>query len=123
MALAVVKDLRVARARPPRRTRSSCGPGSGRPLWEIEPADADTYFGKVPRATAKGTRLARAQAIKTFFLFLKLRHKVEIHQMPGRVIECPIDEMNRPRDGAQGKLPAGFGDCGPRRRCPRSVTA
>ncbi|MBB5773950.1 hypothetical protein [Nonomuraea jabiensis] len=41
----------------------------GRPLWEMEAADADTYFGKVLRATAKGTRLARAQAIKTFFLF------------------------------------------------------
>ncbi|BFO18190.1 hypothetical protein SHKM778_45780 [Streptomyces sp. KM77-8] len=22
----------------------------GRPLWEMEPADADAYFGKVPRA-------------------------------------------------------------------------
>jgi integrase len=76
----------------------------GRPLWEMDPADADAYFGKVLRATAKGTRLARAQAIKTFFLFLELRHKVEIHQMTGRVVECPIDEMNRPRGGAQGKL-------------------
>ncbi|MGP4101438.1 hypothetical protein [Nonomuraea sp. KM90] len=39
----------------------------GRPLWEMEPADADTYFGKVLRATAKGTRPAGAPAIKTFF--------------------------------------------------------
>ena len=29
----------------------------GRPLWEMEPADADAYFGKVLRDTAKGTRL------------------------------------------------------------------
>jgi hypothetical protein len=39
-----------------------------RPLWEMEPADADGYFGKVLRVTAKGTRLARAQALKTYFL-------------------------------------------------------
>ena len=36
----------------------------GRPLWDMEPADADVYFGKVLRDTAKGTRLARAQALK-----------------------------------------------------------
>jgi hypothetical protein len=53
-----------------------------RPLWDMDPADADAYFGKVLRNTAKGTRLARAQAIKTYFLFL--RHKIEIHQMTGR---------------------------------------
>ncbi|GAA0980592.1 hypothetical protein GCM10009555_047360 [Acrocarpospora macrocephala] len=76
----------------------------GRPLWEMEPGDANVYFGKVPRSTAKGTRLSRAQALKTFFLFLELRHKVEIHQMTGRVIECPIDEMNRPRGRQQAKL-------------------
>jgi hypothetical protein len=66
----------------------------GRALWEMEPAEADVYFGKALRDTAKGTRLSRAQALKTFFLFLELRHKVEIHQMTGRVVECPIDEMN-----------------------------
>jgi hypothetical protein len=41
----------------------------GRPLWEMEPADADAYFGKVLRTAAKGTRLARSQALKTYFLF------------------------------------------------------
>ncbi|MEV0196276.1 hypothetical protein [Nonomuraea sp. NPDC050691] len=31
----------------------------GRPLWEMEPVDTDTYFGKVLRSTAKGgTRFA-----------------------------------------------------------------
>lgn len=44
----------------------------GRPLWDMEPTDADVHFGKV------------------------LRHKVEIHRMTGRVVECQIDEMNRP---------------------------
>jgi integrase/recombinase XerD len=42
----------------------------GRPLWEMEPADADAYFGRVLRGSAKGTRLARAQALTTFFAFL-----------------------------------------------------
>ncbi len=42
----------------------------GRPLWDMEPADADAYFGKVLRDTAKGTRLSRAQALKAYFLFL-----------------------------------------------------
>ena len=45
----------------------------GRPLWDMEPPDADAYFGKVLRDTAKGTRLSRAQALKTYFLFLEHR--------------------------------------------------
>jgi hypothetical protein len=32
----------------------------GRALWELEPGDADVYFGKMLRETAKGTRLSRA---------------------------------------------------------------
>ncbi len=43
------------------------------------------------------------------FLFLELRHKIEIHNLTGRVVECPIDETRRPhlrsaalrRQGAQ----------------------
>jgi site-specific recombinase XerD len=79
----------------------------GRPLWEMDPPDADAYFGRVLRDAAKGTRLARAQALKTYFLFLDLRHKVEIHALTGRVAQCPIDEMNRPRGhtGAALRIP------------------
>ena len=76
----------------------------GRPLWEMEPADADVYFGKVLRGAARGTRLSRAQALKTYFVFLELRHKAEIHQVTGRVAECPIDEVNRPRGRQQARL-------------------
>jgi integrase/recombinase XerD len=76
----------------------------GRPLRDMEPADADTYFGKVLRGVARGTRLSRAQALKTYYLFLELRHKAEIHQMTGRVVECPIDEVNRPRGRQQARL-------------------
>jgi integrase/recombinase XerD len=40
----------------------------GRALWTMRPADADAYFGQVLRGAARGTRLARAQALKTYFL-------------------------------------------------------
>jgi hypothetical protein len=76
----------------------------GRPLWELQPADADAYFGRVLRAASSGTRLARAQVLTRYFTFLELRHKVELHAMTGRVVECPIDEMNRPRGRARAKL-------------------
>ena len=76
----------------------------GGPLWDMEPADADAYFGKVLRDAAKGTRLARSQALKTYFLFVEIRHKAEIHQMTGRVAECPVDEMNRPRGAGRAAL-------------------
>jgi site-specific recombinase XerD len=39
-----------------------------------------------------------------YFEFLELRHKVEIHAMTGRVVECPIDEMNRPRGRKDARL-------------------
>ncbi|WP_233606518.1 site-specific integrase [Micromonospora sp. Llam0] len=75
-----------------------------RPLWEMEPVDADAYFGRVLRDAASGTRLARAQALTTYFAFLELRHKVEIHALTGRVVQCPIDEMNRPRGRKDARL-------------------
>ncbi|MFE7359340.1 site-specific integrase, partial [Streptomyces sp. NPDC057543] len=74
----------------------------GRPLWDMEPADA--YFGKVLRNSPSGTRLALSQALTTYFLLLELRHKVELHRMTGRVVECPIDEMNRPRGAKDAQL-------------------
>ncbi|MDP9612561.1 hypothetical protein ACFV4E_09375 [Streptomyces hygroscopicus] len=51
----------------------------GRPLWDMEPADADAYFGKVLRHSPSGTRLGRSQALSTYFMFLELRHKVADH--------------------------------------------
>lgn len=76
----------------------------GRPLWDMQPGDADTYFGMVLRTASPGTRLARAQALKTYFEFVELRHKVEIHNLTGRVVECPIDELNRPRGRRAARL-------------------
>jgi len=69
----------------------------GRPLWEMEPADADEYFGVVLRGAANNTRRGRAQVIRTYFEFLELRHRAEIHRLTGRLAQCPIDAMNRPR--------------------------
>lgn len=34
----------------------------------MEPADADVYFGKVLRNSPSGTRLARSQALSTYFV-------------------------------------------------------
>ena len=33
-----------------------------------------------------------------------MRHKIELHNLTGRVIECPLDEMNRPRASAGPQL-------------------
>lgn len=58
----------------------------GRPLWEMEPADADVYFGKVLREVARGTRLSRAQALKTFFLFFPVDRTTGRHADALRVL-------------------------------------
>jgi hypothetical protein len=38
----------------------------GRPLWEMQPADADTYFGKVLREAKPSTRTGRAAALTVY---------------------------------------------------------
>ena len=76
----------------------------GRPLWEMQPGDADAYFGKVLRDARPSTRTGRAAALTVYFQFLELRHKIELHNLTGRVIECPLDEMNRPRASAGPQL-------------------
>ena len=76
----------------------------GRPLWDMQPADADEYFGTVLRRAPKNSRRGRAQAIKTYFGFLELRHRAEIHQLTGRIVECPVDAVNRPRGRALASL-------------------
>jgi integrase len=76
----------------------------GRPLWEIQPADADVYFGKVLRDAKSSTRTGRAAALTVYFQFLELRHKIDLHNMTGRVVECPLDEINRPRASVDPRL-------------------
>ena len=41
----------------------------GRPLWEMQPADADAYFGKVLRDARPSTRTGRAAALTVYFQF------------------------------------------------------
>ncbi len=59
----------------------------------MQPPDADTYFGKVLREAKPSTRTARAAALTVYFRFLELRHKIELHNLTGRVIaacrRCP----------------------------------
>lgn len=68
-----------------------------RPLWEMETTDADRYFGGHLRGATQSLRLARAQSLSTFFDFLELRFRAEVHAVCGRVVASPLDEMNRPR--------------------------
>jgi hypothetical protein len=70
----------------------------------MEPADVDAYFGKVLRQAASGTRHARAGALVTYFAFLELRHQAELHALTGRVVTCPVDEMNRPKGAKDARL-------------------
>ena len=73
----------------------------GRPLWEMQPEDGDACFGRVLRDAKPSTRTGRAAALTVYFQFLELRHKAEIYNLTGRVAECPLDEMNRPRANAR----------------------
>ena len=58
----------------------------GKPLWDMEPADADAYFGQVLRGAAKGTRLGRSQALTTFFAFLPVDRTTGRHADALRVL-------------------------------------
>ncbi|WP_405591569.1 tyrosine-type recombinase/integrase [Streptomyces sp. NBC_01092] len=73
----------------------------GRPLWEMEPPDADAYFGREVRHLAPTTRRGKADALSVYFQYLELRHAVEIHSLTGIVVECPLDELNRQRGSTQ----------------------
>ncbi|HQU46444.1 MAG TPA: hypothetical protein PK867_26795, partial [Pirellulales bacterium] len=39
-----------------------------------------------------------------YFQFLEHRHKIDLHNMTGRVVECPLDEINRPRASVDPQL-------------------
>lgn len=76
----------------------------GWPLWEMQPEDADAYFGRVLRDARPSTRTGRAAALAVYFQFLDLRHRAEIYNLTGRVAERPLDEMNRPRATVEPQL-------------------
>ena len=62
------------------------------------------HFGRLLRDAKPSTRTGRAAALTVYFDFLELRHKVEIYNLTGRVVECPLDEMNRPRASVEPQL-------------------
>lgn len=76
----------------------------GRPLWELSAADADRYFGDHLRVAAPATRLHKATAVAIYFQFLEVRYQPAIHAATGFVVECPLDEINRPRGGGRLRL-------------------
>lgn len=76
----------------------------GRPLWEMQPTDADAYFGRELRTVAQSTRTGRAGALTLYFDFLELRHRAEIYNLTGQPVQCPLDEANRPRRSVEPQL-------------------
>ena len=76
----------------------------GAPLWQMEARHADEYFGRVLRSAAPATRHGKAGTLSLFFDYLELRHKAEIYNLTGIVVECPIDEMNRPANGPSAAI-------------------
>jgi integrase len=70
----------------------------------MQPTDADKYFGEYLRDVAPATRANRSAALAVYFEFLELRHKPQLHALTGIVVECPLDEMNRPRVSFDPKI-------------------
>ena len=83
----------------------------GRPLWTVQPADADRWLRslRVTRGQAPSTVRDKAGAVARFYSFLLVRYQGDIHALTGAVISQPIDEFNRPAklttvpDGATGR--------------------
>jgi integrase len=65
--------------------------------WEVEPRHADRFLGHDQHHRAHDTRRGKAGAIDFFYRFLELRYRGELHELTGRLICSPIDEINRPR--------------------------
>ena len=93
----------------------------GRPLWEMRPEDGDAYFGRVLRDAKPSTRTVRAAALAAYIQLLGLRHPAGICNLTGRVAECPLDEVNRPRASAGPQLRVPPPARGPLRACGRTL--
>jgi integrase len=65
--------------------------------WEVEPRHADRFLGHDQHGRTQDTRRGKAGAIDFFYRFLELRYRGELHELTGRLIASPIDEVNRPR--------------------------
>jgi hypothetical protein len=97
---------------------------ASKPPKASSPASTATWNAYIPtKATEPQTSAYRSSpahdeilARKFVVRKMELRHKVEIHQMTGRVVECPIDEMNRPRGRRVARFrshprPSRWGSC------------
>lgn len=65
--------------------------------WEVEPRHADRFLGQDQHGRTHDTRRGKAGAIDFFYRFLELRYRGELHELTGRLVASPIDEVNRPR--------------------------
>jgi integrase len=65
--------------------------------WQVEPRHADRFLGHDQHGRAHDTRRGKAGAIDFFYRFLELRYRGELHELTGRLVCSPIDEVNRPR--------------------------
>jgi integrase/recombinase XerD len=65
--------------------------------WEVEARHADRFLGHDQRGRAQATRRGKAGAIDFFYRFLELRYRGELHELTGRLVASPIDQVNRPR--------------------------
>ncbi|WP_285503042.1 hypothetical protein [Actinokineospora sp. NBRC 105648] len=70
----------------------------------MEPTDADAYFCCALRSVALWTRVGRASVPTLYVDALKLRYRAEIYNLTGRPVECPLDEVNRPRRSVEPRL-------------------
>jgi site-specific recombinase XerD len=75
-----------------------------RPLWTMQPADADRFFGEALRTAAPNTKAAKASSLAIFFRYLELRHRVEVFHRTGHLVESPLDELNRPASSTDAAL-------------------
>ena len=64
-----------------------------------------------PTVLRPGTPLCRTEhevgqglGVGDLLRYLELRHKVEIYDRTGHLVECPLDELNRPASGPQVAL-------------------
>lgn len=86
------------------RTLTSLRDWLGKPLWEMEPSDADRYFGRHLKGVAKTTKATVSSSITVFFTYLEKRHYAEIYNLTGQAPECPLDDINRPRGHQDGLI-------------------
>jgi hypothetical protein len=79
----------------------------GRPLWEMTSADADVYFGEYTRCQDFAQRVAQAQALARYFIYLVGEQgSGPLTGLGLGSARCPLDALNWP-------IPLGHARVGP----------